>query len=92
MVSRRVKPNVRQVSGMIDFLKSEDGAVTVDWVVMTAATVAMGLAVMAEVREGVESLSTDISDTMSGFEIMTTFDEWDAFRTGDAPAADEQSN
>ena len=42
------------------FLNSESGAVTVDWVVLTAAIVGLGLAVMAVVSAGVEDLSGDI--------------------------------
>lgn len=41
------------------FLKSENGAVTVDWVVLTAAIVGLALAVMGVVSGGVESLSQD---------------------------------
>ena len=33
------------------FFESEDGAVTVDWVVLTAAIVGMGVAVIATVTE-----------------------------------------
>jgi Flp pilus assembly pilin Flp len=42
------------------FAKSESGAVTVDWVVLTAAIVGLGLAVMAVVSGGVEDLAGDI--------------------------------
>lgn len=46
------------------FAKSESGAVTVDWVVLTAAIVGLGLAVMAVVSGGVEDLSGDISSAL----------------------------
>ena len=46
-----------------NFAKSESGAVTVDWVVLTAAIVGLGLAVMAVVSAGVEDLSGDEVDT-----------------------------
>ena len=46
---------------MLDFIKTfradEDGAVTVDWVVLTAAIVGLGLAVMAVVKPGVNDMS-----------------------------------
>lgn len=45
-----------------NFRNEEDGAVTVDWVVLTAAIVGLGIAVMATVRSGSESLATRISD------------------------------
>lgn len=47
-----------------NFAKSESGAVTVDWVVLTAALVGLGLAVMAVVSGGVEDLSAEISDSL----------------------------
>ncbi|MCB5411197.1 Flp family type IVb pilin [Pseudogemmobacter faecipullorum] len=43
------------------FQKDEDGAVTVDWVVLTAAIVGLGLIVMAAVRPSIENLADDIA-------------------------------
>jgi Flp pilus assembly pilin Flp len=48
-----------------NFAKSESGAVTVDWVVLTAALVGLGLAVMAVVSGGIEDLSGDISTALA---------------------------
>jgi hypothetical protein len=39
--------------------------VTVDWVVLTAALVGLGLAVMAVVSSGVENLGTDIRNSLA---------------------------
>ena len=47
------------------FILAEDGAVTVDWVVLTAALVGLGLAVMAVVSGGVENLSGDIAQELA---------------------------
>lgn len=47
------------------FNKDEDGAVTVDWVVLTAAIVGLGIAVIASVREGVNTLGTTISESVA---------------------------
>lgn len=55
------------------FLLSEDGAVTVDWVVLTAALVGLGLAVMAVVSGGTEDLSSDIDTQLVDQEITTEF-------------------
>ena len=44
-----------------NFRNDEDGAVTVDWVVLTAAIVGLGLAVLASVGGG----ATDLSDATS---------------------------
>lgn len=43
------------------FLNDESGAVTVDWVVLTAALVGLGIAAMGVIRGGVNDLSTSIS-------------------------------
>ena len=50
------------------FLADESGAVTVDWVVLTAALVGLGLAVMSVVSGGIETLSTSISDDLGSIE------------------------
>ena len=56
-----------------DFLSGESGAVTVDWVVLTAAAVGLGLATMAVVSGGTEDLSGDINQAMTDMEIASTF-------------------
>jgi len=43
------------------FKDDEDGAVTVDWVVLTAAIVGLGVAVLASVRTATVSLGDRIS-------------------------------
>ncbi len=55
------------------FLNSESGAVTVDWVVLTAAIVGLGLAVMAVVSGGVQNLSQDIDTQLETNHITTAF-------------------
>ena len=45
----------------MNFIKDEDGAVTVDWVVLTAAIVGLGLLVMNAVRPAISGLASDIS-------------------------------
>ena len=47
------------------FNAEEDGAVTVDWVVLTAAIVGLGIAVMASVRGGATDLAGDIGDNLT---------------------------
>jgi Flp pilus assembly pilin Flp len=56
-----------------NFAKSESGAVTVDWVVLTAAIVGLGLAVMAVVSGGVQDLSGAINTQLTDQTISTTF-------------------
>ncbi|MFT4716616.1 MAG: Flp pilus assembly pilin Flp [Paracoccaceae bacterium] len=56
-----------------NFVNDESGAVTVDWVVLTAAIVGLGIAVLAAVSDGFENLSSDIDTQMSGQAISTSF-------------------
>ncbi len=41
------------------FRKDEDGAVTVDWVVLTAAVVGLAVAAYSAIEDGAEQLTTD---------------------------------
>ena len=52
------------------FRQDEDGAVTVDWVVLTAAIVGLGIAVIATVRGGVNDLGTNISNSLSSATVV----------------------
>lgn len=44
-----------------NFAKSESGAVTVDWVVLTAAMVGLGMATLMLVSNGVEGSADNVS-------------------------------
>ena len=48
------------------FLKDEAGAVTVDWVVLTAAIVGLGMVVMTTVGGGIEGLGSAIVSDLEG--------------------------
>ncbi len=54
---------------MLNFIKNfradEDGAVTVDWVVLTAAIVGLGIAVLASVSGGAQNLAGDIGTELT---------------------------
>ena len=54
------------------FRKDESGAVTVDWVVLTAAIVGLGMVVMQTVGGGITGLGdaivTDLGSRSSGYE------------------------
>ena len=56
-----------------NFKNDESGAVTVDWVVLTAAIVGLGIAVLAAVSDGLDNLSSDIDTQLSGQAISTSF-------------------
>ena len=49
-----------------EFWKAEEGAIAVDWTVLTGAIVGLGIATAAIVANGTGELSTGISDTMAG--------------------------
>jgi Flp pilus assembly pilin Flp len=53
------------------FRSDESGAVTVDWVVLTAAIVGLGIAVVVAVGPGLQTLAGNISSTVSGIEVTT---------------------
>jgi len=57
-----------------NFFADESGAVTVDWVVLTAAIVGLGLVVMNTVGAGVEDLAADVASdlTNNSFKYGTT--------------------
>ncbi|MBJ2151854.1 hypothetical protein [Paracoccus sp. IB05] len=52
----------RAVSGFVD---NENGAITVDWVVLTAAVVGLNMVILfAPAREGLVNLMVTIGETM----------------------------
>ena len=53
------------------FGRDEDGAVTVDWVVLTAAIVGLGIAVLTSVSGGTTSLADKISSELGSMTILT---------------------
>jgi len=55
-----------------NFVASEDGAVTVDWVVLTAAVVGLAIAAVAAVRTSVNTLAGNIATAVSGVAVGST--------------------
>ena len=53
------------------FAKDEDGAVTVDWVVLTSAIVGLGIAVMLSVGNSTSGLADKISDKIQSTDVWT---------------------
>ncbi|MRU16159.1 hypothetical protein FDP25_12025 [Roseovarius sp. A21] len=49
-----------------NFRKDEDGAVTVDWVVLTAAVVALGIGALSLIQTSTDTLATDIGASIDG--------------------------
>ncbi len=54
-----------------NFRRDEDGAVTVDWVVLTAAIVGLGIAILATVSGGVSDLAGAIDSELSTMTIAS---------------------
>jgi Flp pilus assembly pilin Flp len=69
-----------------DFLRSDSGATTVDWVVLTASATGLSLGTFIVVSGGVSGMSTTIGSTLSGYEISGAFAE--AFEAVQLAAAD----
>ncbi|WP_040610692.1 Flp family type IVb pilin [Oceaniovalibus guishaninsula] len=47
-----------------DFRKDESGAVTVDWVVLTAAIVALAIGLLGTIRSNTETVADGIADNI----------------------------
>lgn len=60
------------------FHDEEDGAVTVDWVVLTAAVVGLGAAALALVRSQTAELSGKIAEYLDGAKVEKTFSDTEA--------------
>lgn len=61
-----------QVTCINSFLQDDSGAVTVDWVVLTAAIVGLGIAVVSTIGGGTDSLATEVSSTFSSATVTLT--------------------
>lgn len=61
---------------MMNFIKTfaadEDGAVTVDWVVLTAAVVGLAIAAYSSIETGAETLTTNTSTYMGAVAVGAT--------------------
>jgi len=55
------------------FAKDEDGAVTVDWVVLTAGVIGITLAGLSVMTSGTKSLTETISSEVAGRSVSATF-------------------
>jgi Flp pilus assembly pilin Flp len=51
-----------------NFRKDEDGAVTVDWVVLTAAVVGLAVAAYASIESGASGLTANTASYMDGLD------------------------
>jgi hypothetical protein len=68
------------VSNFRQFLSSESGAITVDWVVLTAAVTGMALAATAVVEGGIANLASDLEAQLRTQQVSDAFVQ---FRSSD---------
>jgi Flp pilus assembly pilin Flp len=61
------------------FLKNEEGAVTVDWVVLTAAVVGLAAAAVVEIRGGNDALSSSTSEYLERQDVQSNPDILDSY-------------
>ena len=57
------------MSVLKNFLKSEYGAVTVDWVVLTASIIALGLVVVSTIASGTTNVSTGLGGNLGDAQV-----------------------
>lgn len=62
-----------QVSNWHKFIVSDSGAVTVDWVVLTAAVAGMALAATAVIEEGISDLASDLEAQLRTQQVSDAF-------------------
>mgnify|MGYP003418234708 CR=1 FL=1 len=55
------------------FSTDESGAITVDWVVLTASIVGLGVAAIAAITGNMGSVGANVDSFLSGQSISTTF-------------------
>ncbi|GAB4539913.1 MAG: hypothetical protein Tsb0024_10540 [Ruegeria sp.] len=53
------------------FRKDESGAVTVDWVVLTAAVVGLGTVAYTQISSGATGLATNVNRALDGATVST---------------------
>ncbi len=56
-------------TGLIKFLNDENGAVTVDWVVLTAAIVGLSVAAYTTINGGTTSMRANTETALSNMEV-----------------------
>lgn len=59
----------RNHSASVAFLADEDGAVTVDWVVLSAAVIGLGMVVLGPVAFSADSSAGSIGNYISGLSV-----------------------
>ena len=58
---------------VFEFVADESGAVTVDWVVLTAAIVGLGVLVITSIARGTTDMSTGLNAHLMKQDVTTTY-------------------
>jgi Flp pilus assembly pilin Flp len=64
------------------FIKNDEGAVTVDWVVLTAAVVGLAAVAVVEIRGGNDALSSNTSEYLERQDVQSNPDIQDFANPG----------
>ena len=57
---------------ILNFARDEDGAVTVDWVVLTAAVVVLSLAITVAIKPAITGTTNNIAGSITAAQNTTT--------------------
>lgn len=60
-------------AGILKFFRSEAGAVTVDWVVLTASVVSLGAVMGALIWSNTDNAAIDVATFIGSQSLMSTF-------------------
>ncbi len=66
------------VNWIKSFALEEDGAVTVDWVILSAGVISLALAAVGVITDGTEDISGDVDTKLKTQLISTSFDTDDS--------------
>jgi Flp pilus assembly pilin Flp len=67
MFCAKAKKDKIMLNGFQKFVRDEDGAVTVDWVVLCAGIVAMAVAIFTSMSDGTMVLTDAVANFMKGW-------------------------
>lgn len=62
-----------KTAGFLKFLRAEDGAITVDWVVLTASVVALGFIVGGVIWSNTDNAALDVATYIGSQDVKSTF-------------------
>jgi hypothetical protein len=65
----RTRRDHKMQNKLIRFFVQQDGAVTVDWVVLTAAIVGLGFAVLVPIGSGTQSASAGVASYIQDVDV-----------------------